>query len=306
MASTAVSADRQWLRACTLVVGGGSAGLDLSQLRIKFATHKGDVETPNNADITVYNLAPETLSRIRGEFKRVVLSAGYSGNCGVIFDGQIRQVRTRTEGADTLTEITVADGDRAYNFATVSATLAAGVRPAGQIAAAAAAMADKDTALGYLPDLAGQALPRGKVIWGMARKVLRDVTQSTDASWSIQSGLLQVLPGTGYLPGADVVLTSATGLIGSPEQTNDGIKARCLINPRLKIGGRVKLDNASIQTVKADLKLGAFDKSAKLDRDGWYRILKAEFLGDTRGSDWYADLLCIGLDDTSHMPLDRI
>jgi hypothetical protein len=300
------SADRQWLRACTLVVGGGTSGLDLSQLRIKFTTHKGDVETPNNADITVYNLAPETLSRIRGEFKRVVLSAGYQGNCGVIFDGQIRQVRNRTEGADTLTEITVADGDRAYNYATVSATLAAGVRPTGQIAAAATAMADKGTALGYLPDLAGQALPRGKVIWGMARKVLRDVTQSTDTTWSIQDGLLQVLPGTGYLPGADVVLTSATGLIGSPEQTNDGIKARCLINPRLKIGGRVKLDNASIQTAKKDLKLGAFDKSAKLDRDGWYRILKAEFTGDTRGSDWYADLLCIGLDDTSHMPLDRI
>jgi hypothetical protein len=300
------SADRQWLRACTLVVGGSTSGLDLSQLRIKFTTHKGDVETPNNADITVYNLAPETLSRIRGEFKRVVLSAGYQGNCGVIFDGQIRQVRNRTEGADTLTEITVADGDRAYNYSTVSATLAAGVRPTGQIAAAATAMADKGTALGYLPDLAGQALPRGKVIWGMARKVLRDVTQSTDTTWSIQDGLLQVLPGTGYLPGADVVLTSATGLIGSPEQTNDGIKARCLINPRLKIGGRVKLDNASIQTAKKDLKLGAFDKSAKLDRDGWYRILKAEFTGDTRGSDWYADLLCIGLDDTSHMPLDRI
>lgn len=298
--------DRQWLRSCRLVVGAGSTGIDLSGLRIKFATHKGDVETPNNADITVYNLAPETVSRIRGEFKRVVLAAGYESNAGIIFDGQIRQVRTGREGADTWTAITVADGDRAYNFATVATTLAAGATPADQVAACGTAMASKGSAVGYIPDLGGQALPRGKVMFGMARSYMRDVARTSDTSWSIQDGLLQMIPAKGYLPGEAVVLTAATGLIGTPEQTNDGIKVRCLLNPRLKIGGRIKLDNASILRVKTDLKLGAWDKSPKLDRDGTYRVLKVEFVGDTRGNDWYADLLTVGIDDTSRIPLDRI
>jgi len=298
--------DRQWLRRCGLVVGAGGAGIDLSDLRIQFAVHKGDVETPNNAAITVTNLAPGTVSRIRGEFTRVVLSAGYEGNAGVIFDGGIRQVRNGREGADTWTEIVAADGDRAYNFATVSTTLAAGARLADQVAACAGALAEKDAAAGYIADLAGQALPRGKVMFGMARSYLRDVAHTADASWSIQDGLLQMIPATGTLPGEAVVLTAATGLVGSPEQTNEGIKVRCLLNPRLKVGGRVQLDNASIRTARIDLKIGAWDKAVRLDRDGSYRILKAEFTGDTRGNDWYADLVCVGIDDTSRIPIDRI
>ena len=44
----------------------------------------------------------------------------------------------------------------------------------------------------------------------------------------------------------------------------------------------------------------------KLDNDGLYRIIKCEFTGDTRGNDWYADLVCIGIDDTMHLPLDQL
>ena len=50
----------------------------------------------------------------------------------------------------------------------------------------------------------------------------------------------------------------------------------------------------------------AIKGTPKLDRDGFYRILKAEFTGDTRGPDWYADLVTIGIDDTTSVPLDRI
>ena len=45
---------------------------------------------------------------------------------------------------------------------------------------------------------------------------------------------------------------------------------------------------------------------AKHDKDGMYRISKCGFTGDTRGNDWYADLVCIGIDDTMHLPLDQL
>lgn len=299
--------DRQWLRACSLVVGeNGGEGLDLSGLRIKFATKKGDAETPNSAEITVYNPAPETVAKIKGEFTRVILQAGYRANCGIVFDGQIRQVRTgRENGTDTWLEITATDGDRAYNFAVVNQTLAAGATPADQVKVCHGAFAIKGAGTGHIPDLGGQPLPRGKVMYGMARKFMRDAARSTDASWSIQDGKVQMVKATSYLPGEAVVLTHETGLIGAPEQTNEGIKLKCLINPRLKIGGRLKLDNASIQQAKTDLKVGAGNKAAKLDHDGFYRILTIEFSGDTHGNDWYADIVCIGIDDTSKLPLDR-
>lgn len=296
----------QWLRACSLTVGKGSAGLELGALHVVFATRKGDVETPNSAEIRVYNLSAGTANRIRREFTRVVLQAGYQDNIGTIFDGTIRQVRTgRENGTDTWLEIIAADGDAAYNFATVNTTLAAGSKPADRVAVAQAAMAEKGAGAGYTPDLGGQALPRGKVMYGMARQHMRNEAETTDTTWSIQDGKVQILPRAGYLPGAAVVLTHETGLVGTPEQTQDGIRVRSLLNPRLRVGGRIKLDNASVLRAKTDLKASAL-LPPSLDHDGIYRILTVDFRGDTRGNDWYADMVCIGIDDTSRLPLDMM
>ncbi len=114
---------------------------------------------------------------------------------------------------------------------------------------------------------------------------------------------MQMVPAAGYLPGEAVLLTSETGLIGTPEQTNEGVKVRCLLNPRLRIGGRIKLDNKSVLMAKTELKMSA-QRPPRLDDDGFYRILKVEFSGDTHGQNWYADMICIGIDDTSRLPLD--
>lgn len=299
---------RCWLRACSLLAGADSGdGLDLSELRITFQTRKGDVETPNSAEINIYNLSGDTAGRIRREFTQVALSAGYEGNAGLIFRGNIRQVRTwRENGTDAVLSILAADGDRAYNFATVNTTLAAGSRPADRVRACQGAMAEKGAQAGYVPDLDGQALPRGKVMYGMARQYMRDEARDTDTDWSIQDGKVQMVPRKGYLPGEAVLLTHETGLVGTPEQTQNGLTVRALLNPLLRIGGRIKLDNASVKRMQTPLKIAAGQGAARLDDDGIYRIIKVEFKGDTRGNDWYADMLCIGIDDTMRLPLDQV
>lgn len=297
----------QWLRICSLVVADKSGkGVDLGELRVTFSTKKGDTETPNSAEIRVYNLSEATVSKMRREFTRVVLQAGYQSNYGIIFDGNIRGTRTgRENGTDTWLEIIAADADRAYNFATVNTTLAAGSTPADRVKVCQDSFAAKGAGAGHVPDLGGAKLPRGKVMYGMARKHMRDAADTTDCGWSFQDGKMQMVKNAGYLPGEAVVLTHETGLVGTPEQTNEGIKVRCLLNPKLRVGGRIKLDNKSIQQAKTDLKMGA-QRPPKMDSDGFYRILKVEFSGDTRGNDWYADMICIGLDDTSRLPLDQL
>lgn len=167
-------------------------------------------------------------------------------------------------------------------------------------------MAEKGAQAGYVPDLGRQALPRGKVIYGMARQYMRDEARDTDTDWSIQDGKVQMVPRKGYLPGEAVLLTHETGLVGTPEQTQNGLTVRALLNPLLRIGGRIKLDNASVKRMQTPLKAAAGQGAARLDDDGIYRIIKVEFKGDTRGNDWYADMLCIGIDDTMRLPLDQV
>lgn len=299
---------RQYLRKAALIVGDDEDALDLSGLRFRFFIRRGDIQTPNTADIRVYNLAPNTTQRVQKEFTRVVLQAGYDGNFGLIFDGTIKQVRRGRESpTDTYLDITAADGDRAYNFSVSAISLAAGqTAPRAVAEHIIKGMAAHGCQEGYIPEtLPDQPLPRGKVIYGMSRDALRILAENTDTSWSIQDGKVDFIPLTGAKPSADIpVVTSATGMIGLPEQTQNGIRVRTLLNPNIKIGQVIKIDNESIQRMRFGLGVDSQVQNqlnslaAKTDDDGYYYVMIAEHSGDTRGNDWYTDIICLAMDAT--------
>ena len=293
----------QYIRRCNLIVAGKDKdGLDLSNLRIVFKIKKSDAQTPNTAEIRVYNLAEDTAKQIQKEFSRVILQAGYESNYGVIFDGNIKQVRTgRENGVDTYLDIAAGDGDDAYNYAIVNTTLAAGASQADQINASANSMSGKGVGKGFIGDTGSAKLARGKVMYGNARDYLRQSAQASGTTWSVQDGKLQFIDRTAVLPGQAVVLNSKSGMVGAPEQTNDGIKAKCLLNPMLKIGVRVMIDEKDVEKAKLPdtSKDSAANKPAAISSDGVYRLLTVEHGGDTRGNDWYSELVCLDVDATA-------
>ncbi|MCK1783437.1 hypothetical protein L9Z73_03390 [Pseudomonas sp. TNT11] len=295
----------QYLRQISLKVGDAKSALDLSDMRIRFAVRRGDFKTPNSADIRVYNLSPDTVRRVQKEFERVVLQAGYAGNYGVIFDGTIKQVRRGRESqTDTYIDITAADGDSAYNFAVMNVTLAAGSTASDHLQQALSSMASRGVTMGEAPDLAVNRLPRGKVFYGMTRDFLDILGKTQDVSWSIQDGKLTLIPNNAYLPGEAVVVTSATGMIGLPEQTQNGINVRTLLNPGIRIGKRLQINNTSIQQYRYGLSISAgssnsfVKQQANIADDGFYKAFVVDHYGDTRGNEWYTDTICLSIDST--------
>jgi len=134
---------------------------------------------------------------------------------------------------------------------------------------------------------------------------LRQEVATQGASWSIQNGQVKILPLDGYLPDEVVVLNGQTGLIGRPEQTVDGIRARALINPAIQVGGRVQIDNKAINQTLQQNPDGApvpynqwagLQLLANIATDGVYRVLVIEYDGDTRGPAWYMDLVLLAID----------
>lgn len=305
--------DRQWLRAYELIIGkSGGEGIKTGELRISFKVKKGDTESPNEAKIRVWNLSDNTLQRAKKEFDRVILQAGYQDNYGLIYSGNIIGKRViREGGVDTILELTCGDGDDAYINAVMNKTLKAGAQPKDVIQEVQGSFGEYDVQNGDIPDLGGQSLPRGKVMFGMTRKYAREAAFTTDTSWSIQDGKMTMVKHDSYLPGEAVVLTASTGLIESPEQSNDGIKVKCLLNPKLRVNGRIKIDNESIQEAGVGHKKHKKHKEdsdkppAKLDADGFYRILQIEYDGDSRGQDWYCDIVCVSIDDSGSKTTDR-
>jgi hypothetical protein len=233
---------QQYIRNASLIVADAQGnGLDLASLRIVFKVKKSSAQTPNSAIIRVYNLSDNTAKQIREEFQSVTLQAGYQSNFGLIFKGNIKQVRFgRENSTDTYVDIAAGDGDQSYNFSTISTTLSSGSQQTDQINAAINTMKPNGVTTGFIDDIDSIILPRGKVMYGMSRDYLRQSTESTDTTWSIQNEQIQIVKRTSVAPDPVVVLTSKTGLVGVPELTNDGVSARCLLNPLIRIGGIIK------------------------------------------------------------------
>lgn len=302
--------NRQWIRKANLLVIAGTNGIDLSEMRFVFSVQASDFQSPNHASIRVYNLRPETQRQVREEFTRVVIQAGYQQAAyGVVFDGSIKQFREGRENAtDTFLDILAADSDVGYNFGIVNHSFAAGSTP-DQWAKVAAKSMDVDLSDIDLTGVSPQRLARGKVGFGMGRDLMRKAANTLNSTWSIQNGVAQVIPMQGYLPGDAVVINSLTGMIGIPDQTEEGIRVRSLLNPKLKIGGTIRLNNKDITRLTQQNpndpvpfnQWTGIQFAAKIadGSDGLYRLYVVEHTGDTRGNDWHSDMVCLAISQSS-------
>ena len=310
-----------------VVATDGGEGLDLAEFRVVFQVRRGDFLTPNTCDVRIYNLATSTVNRLLtvGEFSRISISAGYvsSAAAGLIFTGSIKQVRAgRVDQRDSYVDITAADGDEIYNFAVTSRAFAAGTGPRGPIAEFLSSMllaaslknpelraaTDTKAVEGHIPEIATDGSIRGFVIHGNLRDELDDFARQHDLMPSIQDGKLTLIPQAGFIPGEVAILSPSTGVVGIPEQTQNGVEVRMLLNADLKIGQLVRIDSTinlyryGLDFASMKGNLTAADKQLRRNSDGLYYVMAANHSGDTRGNDWYTDLICLAVDAT--VPMD--
>lgn len=301
-------------RKFSLVVTSPSEQDDLSALRCKFKVNQSDLQSPNNVICKVYNLGDALAQKIQKEFTKITISAGYDGAgapYGIIFDGTVRNygkgsenqlnpIRINRESpTETYLEINAGEGDDPYNSSTINKTLAAGYTDITTVSALAQSMGLKTNPF---PENFGANLSiRGKVMFGMSRDYMRQTTIPNGSRWNIGSNgtAIQIIANEAYLPGQEVVLNSQTGMIGMPEQTPDGIIITCLLNPKIQIGGTVRINNADVVNAGFAPEYTAFNFPPPKSADGTYRVLVAEHEGDTRGDTWYTYLTCVSVSTSS-------
>lgn len=332
-----------WMRHFELrLLDDAGKGIALSDFKVTFNIDWFNSMWPRVATLKIYNLSRDTVSRITGtEFSRITIIAGYDGlappvpegqvgqvtevspdqvgqtrgqNYGEIFNGEIRFTITgRDNPTDIFTLIQAIDGHRAFNEAVSSGSLAAGYK-----------LSDVHTLLmrdfspyGITEGVTGQfpdrVMPRGRVFYGMTRDYMSNVAAQCTANWQFVDGRAQMVPEDKYVHEA-VVLNSATGLIGMPQQTmGAGVNVRCLINPNIRVNGLIQLDQASVyrtqlsndEIQKSAARItessengnltvgGTIQQPASVATDGVYIVQSISYTGDTRGNPWYMDLMCM-------------
>lgn len=265
----------QYLRKVRFRAGGigiNQGGLNLHDLKIAFSVTKGVSSTQNSARIELYNLSEGTRNALGKELDDVVLEAGYypptgGNNVGVIFKGQIRDIEHKREGENIVTTLTCGEGDKAFRKATISKSYPAGTEV-------------KTVVEDIYKELAKEGIDRGEwkfpedipkfkrpyAVCGSCKREMDTLGRGKDFYWSVQNGVMEVIPGDGYIGGM-IVLSPESGLIDTPTITDNGVKASALLNPEVRPNRRVRIIS---QTLEMN------------SENGEYRVGECTYSGDNR------------------------
>ena len=258
-----------------LAAKGAVYGVDLSNLDCTFKVKKNLKPEPNTCELRLYNLATDTRKQLETPKSLILaLSAGYPGKVSQLFLGEVRSGHSFRDGPDIITEVSTGDSEKEIQRAHISQSIGPKVPVSVALVAAARALG---VGLGNVPTAAAKLAATGKaffgqgsVLFGPAADVLTDICESADLEWSVQDNVLQILDKGKALEDKAVLLTPATGLIGSPTIDNKGlVEATALIQPDLRPGRKIAFDAISFKMSQG------------------FRIESCEYTGDTAGNEWY-------------------
>lgn len=193
--------------------------LEIEQLRIAFKIEKSLGKDPNTCELTVTNANPSTRSELCRSPLVVRIDAGHRLDAGArhLFTGNLRHGYSKQEGPNWHTVLELGDGAAAFDGARANKSF-------GRNTAVI-------TALRYVAGTMGLELPRevqisteltrqfatGVQLYGQAADELTRLLAPFGYGWSVQDGRLQVLKDEQAAPGSALLISPATGLIGSPQ-----------------------------------------------------------------------------------------
>lgn len=281
-------------------------------LRVTF-----DVYTPAwqnfwYADISIYNLDESKTLQLLGnntqgptgikEGMEVILYAGYlNGNYGVIWDGFVMQPlwdRENVTDFKVTLHCVIGLPDLTRNF--INNTYGGSVAGVSQLDLLSKMAKDCFRPIGIQPGaISGTVnntpLPRGKTVFGNPKRYFNWVAADNNMmAWLDAKGLKMAdLGNVNDISKDDVVVyTPQTGIIGTPVQTQYGADFRFLLDPRIQAKKplmQIKVDNTIIRQQKKEVGV----PPGLLDQDGQYIVQAVRHVGDTRGQEWYTEVIGI-------------
>ena len=307
-----------WIRKYKIIIQpmAGGSSWDVSNLRCTFRIEKYKLGLCNYTDLVIYNLNSTTESEILKEGARVIIEAGYEGyitttgetgkvvsspmQYGKIFDGLVLQIyRTQESNTDYQLNIVAEDGADFLNQGFLTKAMAQNSSPR-KIINTIASSANNPIQVGKLSsELKETVLPRGKVLFGKPSDYLRKIAYENNADFYVEDGKLYMLRSYEVSASQELVLTPQTGLIGWPQQVNDGVEFKSLLNPKIRLDTGIKIDNELVRLQKSQRNA----LITPLDADGLYYVSRLTHYGDTRGNDWYTSVVGISTLGLGKAPL---
>lgn len=166
----------------------------------------------------------------------VIVEAGDSTGMGQVFNGTITACWTQFTAMPDVSMLVEAQAGLAEAVTSTAPT-------------SYADDVDVATAMGALANTMGLTLENNGVdakippsyLSGTPRDQVKAIATAAGINWVIDDGKLAIWPTTSYRNGDAIVVSTATGMVGYPEYTAQGIKVTTLFNPSIKFGGKIQV-----------------------------------------------------------------
>lgn len=234
------------------------------------------------ADIALYNLKAETANKTLVKGKAISFKAGYEDSIDTIFSGTIKNVLYERVGPTTITRLICKGGKLAADQSQVNETL-------GKDASLVEIIRACVKAIGYpvvMDDSQFEDVDPyvfGYTLSGDPKVYLEALSQAHGFNYLIENDRMIILR-DGYSRQGDVhVVSQFTGMEGIPEITEVGVDVNIRLNPKLRIGGKYRIESELATFNFSNLYFVDIPESAG---QGEYIIFKLEYTGDTKGDAW--------------------
>ena len=279
-------------RVYTLIVGNPKTNdaFEISnELQVTFDISKttDNKKKTNSAAIEIYNLSREQIQLLDTDYPAAVFSVGYLdvGNIKRIFSGQVNHVSTRKSGTDVVTQLQVGSGYTELNHDILNEIVSPGQTVKEVAETLRKALPGVSRGVYNGTNLNNEIL-YGYPLMGTPKEMLDELGEKYGLDWQVDDDVLYVKnkdrPNNENFNQA-YVISAYTGLIENAYRVSGdrkrskkdkakkpGIQMKILLNPDIKAGDIIKLEDTYIT--------------------GFFRVDSLRHNGGWRSKQWTTDI----------------
>ena len=237
-------------RTYSLLAGkrGSETALKIGDSRIQFSIKKTNKKSNNTAEIRIFNVSKTTASVFGDDKTIVTLVAGYEqgAGTGVVYSGDVSDIRTERSGADIVTVLELSEGSTIIRETAVSFSMSGVVNPVDMINKIASSIGmPTSITTGKI-----RFYQSGFTAFGAPLDAIAKICRKINCSYSVESGVLNIWESVDGKKDVVVSLSPKTGLIGIPQKIKiddkNGWSVTSLLNPNAMPGARVSVSSKTV------------------------------------------------------------
>ena len=253
----------QFDRKVKLVLTDKVKSMSWTDLHVDFVIEKTADATPNGAKFVIFNMNENSRGFVNKPMD-VTFLAGYGSAETAVFVGQVIKdgIKHEYNGVDWVTVLDCRDANSGLNQVKVNKSFEGKVSLKKSVDYLIEEMGLGKGVLN-IPD---KQYNNGLALSGFARDRIREIAKKENLEFNVQDGNAFILAKDEKVDRV-VVVNAQTGLVGSPIVEDGGVSFECLLNPNIKIGGKVRVESRVVT--------------------GEYKVEKLRHAGDNHKGNYY-------------------